>query len=80
MLKGSPFAVGIAPAMADPAKSVASLDSAVGSGRRVEAGKELLVTVQLRDRFGNVTKEAGTSLWLLQLSLPRACLRMHSPT
>ncbi len=27
----------------------------------MEAGKELLVTVQLRDRFGNVTQEAGPS-------------------
>ena len=59
VLKGSPFALGISPAPADPAKCVASLDGAVGSGRRVEAGKELLVTVQLRDRFGNITQQAG---------------------
>ncbi len=59
VLKGSPFALGISPAPADPAKCVASLESAVGSGRRMEAGKELVVTVQLRDRFGNVTQQAG---------------------
>ncbi len=59
VLKGSPFALGISPAPADPAKCVASLAGAVGSGRRVEAGKELLVTVQLRDRFGNITQQAG---------------------
>ena len=59
VLKGSPFALGMSPAAADPAKCAASLDGAVGSGRRVEAGKELSVTVQLRDRFGNVTEQAG---------------------
>ena len=65
VLKGSPFALGISPAPADPAKCVASLDGAIGSGRRVEAGKELVVTVQLRDRFGNITQQAGVLCCLL---------------
>ena len=78
MLNGSPFAVGVAPAAADPAKCVASLDGAVSSGRRVEAGKELLVTVQLRDSFGNITQQAGTTL--MRSAVPATCCVFACPS
>lgn len=38
MLKGSPFAIGIAPGLADAAKSSATIEAAGRSERRLEVG------------------------------------------
>lgn len=59
MLKGSPFAIGVSPGNADAAKCTAVVEAAGRNQRRLEAGQELAVAIQLRDSFGNVTNNAG---------------------
>jgi len=66
VLKGSPFAIGIAPGLADAAKSTATVEAAGRSERRLEAGQELTVSIQLRDAFGNPTTTVGVFPTVLQ--------------
>lgn len=69
VLKGSPFAIGIAPGIADAAKSTATIEAAGRSERRLEAGQELVVSIQLRDAFGNPTVTVGEQLDSLRICL-----------
>jgi len=45
--------------IAEPAKCVAAILCKGASDRCVDAGKEVSVTAELRDRFGNFTTIAG---------------------
>lgn len=73
VLKGSPFAIGIAPGVADAAKSTATIEAAGRSERRLEAGQELVVAIQLHDAFGNPTVTVGRQQRLL-LGTEPACI------
>lgn len=62
VLKGSPFPIGVSPGTADPAKCSAVVEAVGSSERSLEAGKELVVAVCLRDSFKNVTNSTGEPL------------------
>lgn len=59
VLKGSPFEIGFVPAVADPARCLATIIGTDNSERYTEAGREFSVSQELRDRFDNVTLLAG---------------------
>lgn len=59
VMKGSPFEIGIVPGAADHARCRATIIGTDNSGRCLEAGKEISVAMELRDRFDNVTLAAG---------------------